>query len=78
MRNIVKPKTSSKSADIRYFYTLISSAKKHMAIPSEKEFYIVKRDPQVVDEDKFRFEMFILRVEEWHKKKFRVRLMKEG
>jgi putative transposase len=40
-------------------------------------FTIVKRGPQVVDEDKFRFDMFINLIEEWLRKKLRVRLMVE-
>ena len=28
-------------------------------------FTIVKRGPQVIDEDKFRFDMFVLLIEEW-------------
>jgi putative transposase len=48
-----------------------------MAIPTEKTFTIVKRGPPIVDEDKFRFDMFILLIEEWLRKKLRVRLMVE-
>jgi len=74
MRNIVKPKTSTKSADIRYFYTLISFLLKNIWLYLQKKhFTIVKRGPQVVDEDKFRFDMFILLVEEWLKRKLKVR-----
>ena len=44
MRNIVKPKTSSKSDGIRYFYALISFLLKiHMVIPSEKTLYDCKK-----------------------------------
>ncbi|MDD2339643.1 MAG: ISH3 family transposase, partial [Methanosarcina sp.] len=32
-----------------------------------------KRGPQVIDEDKFRFEMFILLIEEWLRRKLRIR-----
>ena len=74
MRNIVKPKTSTKSADIRYFYTLISFLLKNIWLYLQKKhFTIVKRGPQIVDEDKFRFDMFILLVEEWLKRKLKVR-----
>ena len=78
MRNIVKPKTSSKNANIRYFYTLISFLLKNIWLYLQKKhFTIVKRGPQVIDEDKFRFEMFILLIEEWLRRKLRVRLMVE-
>ena len=78
MRNIVKPKTSTKNAEIRYFYTLVSFLLKNIWLYLQKKhFTIVKRGPQVVDEDKFRFDMFILLIEEWLRKKLRVRLMVE-
>jgi putative transposase len=78
MRNIVKPKTSTKNAEIRYFYTLVSFLLKNIRLYfQKKQFTIVKRGPQVVDEDKFRFDMFILLIEEWLRKKLRVRLMVE-
>ena len=78
MRNIVKPKTSTKNAKIRYFYTLLSFLLKNIWLYLQKKhFTIVKRGPQVVDEDKFRFDMFILLIEEWLRKKLKVRLMVE-
>ena len=78
MRNIVKPKTSTKNANIRYFYTLISFLLKNVWLNLQKKhFTIVKRGPQVIDEDKFRFETFILLIEEWLRRKLRVRLIVE-
>jgi putative transposase len=44
-----------------------------MAINSKK-ITIVKRGPQVVE---FRFDMFIILIEEWLRKKLRVRLVVE-
>jgi putative transposase len=44
-----------------------------MALPSGKHFTIVKRRPQVIDEDKFKFEIFVLLIEEWLRRKLRVR-----
>lgn len=74
MRNLVKPKTSSKNATIRYFYALISFLLKNIWLYLQKKhFTIVKRGPQVIDEDKFRFEMFILLIGEWLRRKLRVR-----
>ena len=78
MRNIVKPKTSTKNAVIRYFYTLVSFILKNIWLYLQKKhFTIVNRGPQVIDEDKFRFEMFILLIEEWLRRKLRVRLIVE-
>jgi putative transposase len=78
MRNIVKPKTSSKNADIRYFYTLISFLLKNIWLYLQKKhFTIVKRGPHVIDQDKFRFDMFIILIGEWLRKKLRVRLVVE-
>jgi putative transposase len=78
MRNIVKPKTSTKNAVIRYFYTLVSFLLKNIWLYLQKKhFTIVNRGPQIIDEDKFRFEMFILLIEEWLRRKLRVRLIVE-
>jgi putative transposase len=78
MRNIVKPKTSTKNAEIRYFYALVSFLLKNIWLYLQKKhFTIVNRGPQVIDEDKFRFEMFILLIEEWLRRKLKVRLMVE-
>jgi len=78
MRNMVKPRTSSKDANIRYFYTLISFLLKNVWLYLQKKhFTIVKRGPQVIDEDKFRFDMFRLLIEEWLRKKLRVRIVVE-
>ena len=69
MRNIVKPKTSTKNAEIRYFYALVSFLLKNIWLYLQKKhFTIVKRGPQVVDEDKFRFEVFLILIEEGSEK----------
>jgi putative transposase len=74
MKNIVKLKTSSKNAIIRYFYALISFLLKNTWLYIQKKhFTIVKRGPQVIGEDKFRFEVFILLIEKWLRQKLRVR-----
>jgi putative transposase len=78
MRNVVRPRTSSKNANIRYFYALISSLLKNVWLYLQKKhFTIVKRGPHVVDEDKFRFDTFIILIDDWLRKKLRVRLMVE-
>ena len=75
---MVKPKTSSKNANIRYFYALISFLLKNIWLYLQKKhFTIVKRGPQVIDEDKFRFDMFVLLIEEWLRRKLKVRLIVE-
>lgn len=71
---MVKPKTSSKKATIRYFYALISFLLKNIWLYLQKKhFTIVKRGPQVMAEDKFGFEVFVLLIEEWLRRKLRVR-----
>jgi putative transposase len=57
--------------------TDIFPAKKCMAIPSEKTFYNQQKGPKVIDEDMFRFEMFVLLLEEWLRRKLKVRLIVE-
>ena len=44
----------------------------------KKHFTIIKRGPQVIDEDKFRFDMFVLLIEEWLRQKLKVRLIVES
>ena len=51
----------------------IFPAKKYMAIPSEKTFHNRQKRSQVIDEDKFRFDMFVLLIEEWLRRKLKVR-----
>ncbi len=78
MRNVVKPKTSSKNATIRYFYALISFLLKNIWLYIQKKhFTIVKRVPQVIEGDKFRSEVFLLLIEEWIRRKLRVRTVIE-
>ena len=75
MRNQVKPKTSSKSATIRYFYALISFLLKNVwACLQKRHFTIVKPGPYTIDEELFRFDMFILLVSEWVRRKLKVKL----
>ena len=48
-----------------------------MGIILKKHFKIIKRGPQVIDEDKFRFDMFVLLIDEWLRRKLKVRLIVE-
>ena len=74
MRNIVKPRTSSKNPTIRYFFALISFLLKNTWLYLQKKhFTIVKPGPQIIEEDRFRFDMFILFVEDWTRNKLKIR-----
>ncbi len=74
MRNQVKPKTSSKNATIRYFYALISFLMKNIWLCLQKKhFTIVKKGPPTMEEDLFRFDVFILLIEEWVRRKLMIR-----
>jgi putative transposase len=73
-----EPKTSSKNATIRYFYTLISFLLKNLWLYLQKKhFTLTKKGQKVIDEDKFRFEMFVLLIEEWLRRRLKVRLIVE-
>ncbi len=75
MRNIVKPKTSTKGATFRYFFALISFLLKNTWLCLQKmHFTILKRGPATIDKDKFRFATFVLFVEEWLKQKLKIQL----
>ncbi|WP_319506573.1 ISH3 family transposase [uncultured Methanolobus sp.] len=76
MRNIVKPRTSTKDVTFRYFFTLISFLLRNVWLYIQKKhFTIVKPGPITVDEDQFRFARFILFVEEWLRRKLRIQLV---
>ena len=76
MRNIVKPKTSTRDVTLRYFFTLISFLLRNTWLYLLKiHFTIVKPGPITIDEDKFRFARFILFVEEWIRRKLRIQLI---
>jgi putative transposase len=76
MRNIVKPKTSTRDVTLRYFFALISFLLRNTWLYIQKKhFTIVKQGPQIIDEDKFRFDRFILFVGEWLRRKLRIQLV---
>jgi putative transposase len=76
MRNIVKPRTSTRDVTLRYFFTLISFLLRNAWLYLQKKhFTIVKPGPITIDEDKFRFDRFILFVEEWLRRKLRIQLV---
>ncbi|WP_321428945.1 ISH3 family transposase [uncultured Methanolobus sp.] len=76
MRNIVKPRTSTRNVTFRYFFTLVSFLLRNTwLLIQKKHFTIVKRGPQTIDEDRFRFDRFILFVEEWFRRNLRVQLV---
>ena len=75
MRNVVKPKTSSKDPMIRYFYALVSFLFKNAWVSVQRmHFMKVKRGPQTIECDVFRFDMFIHLIVEWVRRKLKVRL----
>jgi len=74
MRNIVKPRTSSKDVVIRYLYALISFLMKNVWLCLQKSHFTpVKRGPLVVNEDLFRFDKFVMLIDGWLQKKLKVR-----
>jgi len=74
MRNIVKPKTSTKDVTVRYLYALISFLMKNAWLYLQKKhFTAIKQGPPVVEENSFRFDMFIILVEEWIRNKLKIR-----
>ncbi|WP_342304190.1 ISH3 family transposase [Methanolobus sp. ZRKC5] len=76
MRNIVKPKTSTRNVTFRYFFALISFLLRNAWLCLQKKhFTIVKPGPITIDEDKFRFDRFILFVEEWLRRKLKIQLV---
>ncbi|WP_394328851.1 ISH3 family transposase [Methanohalophilus sp. DAL1] len=76
MRNIVKPRTSTKDVTFRYFFTIVSFLLRNVWLYLQKKhFTIVKPGPITIDEDKFRFARFILFVEEWLRRKLRIQLV---
>ena len=76
MRNIVKPRTSTRDVTFRYFFTLISFLLRNAWLYLQKKhFTFIKPGPITIDEDKFRFARFILFVEEWLRRKLRIQLV---
>lgn len=75
MRNIVKPRTSTRDVTFRYFFTLLSFLLRNAWLYLQKKhFTIPKTGPITIDEDKFRFARFILFVEEWLRRKLGIQL----
>ncbi len=78
IRNQVKPNTSTKNVIIRYFYALISFLMKHIWLCLQKKrFTIVQRGPPIIKEDLFRFDVFLLLIEEWVRRKLKMRISVE-
>ncbi|ABE51841.1 ISH3 family transposase [Methanococcoides burtonii] len=76
MRNVVKPKTSSRNPMLRYFYALISFMLKNAWVSIQRmHFMKVKRGPKTIEEDVFRFDLFVHFVEEWVRKRLKVKLV---
>ena len=78
IRNQVKPNTSTKNVIIRYFYALISFLLKNIWLCLQKKrFTIVQRGPPIVKKDLFRFDVFLLLIEEWVRRKLKMRISVE-
>lgn len=78
IRNQVKPNTSTKNVIIRYFYALISFLLKNIWLCLQKKrFTIVQRGPPIIKEDLFRFDVFLLLIEEWVRRKLKMRITVE-
>ena len=78
IRNQVKPITSTKNVIIRYFYALISFLLKNIWLCLQKKrFTIVQRGPPIIKEDMFRFDVFLLLIEEWVRRKLKMRITVE-
>ena len=74
MRNLVRPRTSSKNATVRYFYALISFLLKNVWLCLQRmHFSIVQPGPMIIKEDLFRFDAFIFLIEDWVKHKLKVK-----
>ena len=78
IRNQVKPNTSTKNVIIRYFYALISFLMKNIWLCLQKKrFTIFQRGPPIIMEDLFRFDVFLLLIEEWVRRKLKMRIAVE-
>ncbi|MDG6244925.1 MAG: hypothetical protein QCH31_11155 [Methanolobus sp.] len=76
MRNIVKPRTSTRDVIFRYFFTIISFLLRNALLYLQKKhFTIAIPGPITIDEEMFRFGRFILFVEEWLRRKIRIQLV---
>ncbi len=75
IRNQVKPNTSTKNVIIRYFYSLISFLLKNIWLwLQKKRFTLVQRGHPIIKEDLFRFDVFLLLIEEWVGRKLKIRI----
>ena len=78
MRNIVKPKTSTRDVTFRYFFALISLLLKNMWLYLQKKHFTrIKQGPPTIDEDRFRFDRFILLVGEWLRRMLKIQVAVE-
>jgi len=76
MRNIVRPKTSTRDVTIRYFFTIISFLLKNIWLCIQKRHFTrVRTGPPTIDEDKFRFARFIILIQHWLRKILRIQVV---
>ena len=73
MRNIVRPRTSTKRPSVRYLMALISMLLKNIWVAMKWRYFSpVKRGPRTIDEGKYRFDQFRIMVWSFTAKKFRL------
>ena len=73
MRNIVRPRTSTKRPAARYLMALISMLLKNIWVAMNWRYFSpVKRGPRTIDKDKYRFDQFRIMVWSFVGKKFRL------
>jgi putative transposase len=73
IRNISKPRTSSKKPQVRYLYTIISFLIQNCWVILQWTYFVKRKPgPKIIDEDKFRFDTFKLIVWNYFEKLFRI------
>ncbi len=72
VRTIVKAKTSSRNVVLRYLLPIISFLLKNIRVSLQWIFFSkIQRGPRTIDEDLFRFDLFLLFVWEGLRKKLK-------
>lgn len=72
MRNIVRPRTTTKNPIIRYFFALVSMLLKNVWVGIRWRYFSkIKRGPRKIENDLFRFDKFRMTIWEYIKIKMR-------
>jgi len=73
IRNIVRPRTSTKRPAVRYLMALVSMLLENIWVAMKWRYFSpVKRGPRTIDEDKYRFDQFRIMIWSFVVKKFRL------